>query len=77
MDLCTDQRAAIKSRAYHPPKIPHTTNKQEVFSSFHFGYLWARQKVETEIDAVVFEENAYGWCVLIFLAFHRMCNSDQ
>lgn len=33
----------------------------EVYSSFHFGFLWARQQIETEIDAVVFQEEGYGW----------------
>lgn len=33
----------------------------EVASSFHFGYLWAHQRIETEIDAVVFQEEGYGW----------------
>ncbi len=35
----------------------------EVRSSFRYAYLWARQEVVTEIDAVVFEEHGYGWCV--------------
>lgn len=33
----------------------------EVESAFHFAALWTRQRIETEIDAVVYHEEAYGW----------------